>query len=208
MRKNKISLPVLLAIVLAISTQATLAGKLYKWVDENGKVHYSDKVPPKHSKHQRDVLNERGITVEKVEAAKTAEQLKEEEKQAKLLEEQNRKDEKRAAYDRMLLNSYLSEDNLINTRDAKITAIENIIRATNNTLKHQEQRLMELRKSAANHERGDKSVPESVLTQIKNTQDQIQKTHNYIARKRVEQEETRKKYEKDIQRYRELKGNG
>jgi len=186
---------------------APVQAKLYKWTDENGKVHYSDKVPPQHSKHKRDELNEQGITVKKIEAAKTAEQLKKEEEQAKILEEQRRKEEKQATLDQILLNSYLSEEGLINARDAKIVAIDNIILASNNTLKNQEQRLMELRKSAANHERSGKSVPEAIHKQIKNTQNQIQRTHDYIAGKQAEQETTRKKYEKDIQRYRELKGN-
>ena len=130
----------------------------------------------------------------------TAEQLKKEEEQAKILEEQRRKEEKQATLDQILLNSYLSEEGLINARDAKIVAIDNIILASNNTLKNQEQRLMELRKSAANHERSGKSVPEAIHKQIKNTQNQIQRTHDYIAGKQAEQETNRKQYEKDIQR--------
>ncbi|MCK5091262.1 MAG: DUF4124 domain-containing protein, partial [Gammaproteobacteria bacterium] len=162
------SLSVLCAIALMFSI-APVQAKLYKWTDDNGKIHYSDKVPPQHSKHKRDELNEQGITVKKIEAAKTAEQLKKEEEQAKIREEQKRKDEKQAAYDQMLLASYLSEEGLINSRDANIAAIENIIQASNDTLKNQEQRLMDLRKSAANHERSGKSVPEGILKQIKNT---------------------------------------
>lgn len=206
MRNIRFLLSSSLSALLAFSTLPVQA-ELFKWTDENGKVHYSDKVPPNQSRHQRDVLNEQGMTVKKVEAARTAEQLKEDEKQARLLEEQKRKDKKQAAYDKMLLDSYLNEEGLIDTRDAKISAIENIIRASNITLKSQEQRLMELRKKAADHERGSKSVPETVLNQIYNVKDQIQKTHDYIARKQIEQKETRNKYDEDIQRYRALKGN-
>lgn len=206
MKTINLSLSAFLIFLLAFSTLPVQA-KLYKWVDEEGKVHYSDKVPPQHSKHKRDVLNKRGMTVKKIEAAKTAEQLIEEEKQAKIREEQKRKDEKQATYDQMLLNSYLSEEGLINTRDAKVTAISNIIQASNNTLRNQEKRLMDLKKAAANYERGDKPIPKSTLKQIKDTQEQIQKTHGYIANKQVEQESIRVKYEKDIQRYRKLKGN-
>jgi len=207
MRIFSSSLSAFCAIALMFSI-APAQAKLYKWTDDNGKVHYSDKVPPQHSKHKRDELNKQGLTVKKIEAAKTAKQLKEEEKQAKIREEQQRKDEKQARYDQMLLNSYLSEEGLINARDANITAAENVIQASNNTLKNQEQRLMDLRKSAANHERSGKPVPEGILNQIKSTQDQIQRTHGYIATKQAEQEDTRNKYEKNIQRYRELKGNG
>lgn len=206
MRIFNSSLSVLCAIAFMFLISPVQA-KLYKWTDENGKVHYSDKVPPQHSKHKRDELNEQGITVKKIAAPKTADQIRKEEQQAKIREEQKRKEDKQATYDRMLLNSYLSEEGLINARDANITAIETVIQASNNTLKNQEERLMDLRKSAANHERGGKPVPDGILKQIKNTQDQIQRTHDYIATKQGEQETTRKKYEKDIQRYRELKGH-
>ena len=205
MRIFNTSLSVLCAIAFMFSITPVQA-KLYKWTDENGKVHYSDKVPPQHSKHKRDELNEQGITVKKIAAPKTAEQLKKEEQQAKIRAEQKRKEQKQANYDQMLLNSYLSEDGLINARDANITAVENVIQASNDTLKNQEQRLMDLRKSAADYERSGKPVPEGILKQIKNTQEQIQRTHDYIATKQGEQEITRKKYEKDIQRYQELKG--
>lgn len=205
MRIFNSSLSILCAIALIFSI-APVQAKLYKWTDEDGKVHYSDKVPPTQAKLKRDELNKQGLTVKRIEAAKTAEELKEEEKQAKIREEQRLKEEKKAAYDHMLLNSYLSEEGLINARDANITADENVIQASNNTLKNQEQRLMELRKSAANHERSGKPVPEGILKQIKNTQEQIQRTHDYISTKQAEQEATRIKYEKDIQRYRELKG--
>ena len=205
MRIFNSSLSALCAIALMVSITPVQA-KLYKWTDENGKVHYSDKVPPQHSKHKRDELNEQGITVKKIAAPKTAEQLKKEEQQAKIRAEQKRKEQKQANYDQMLLNSYLSEDGLINARDANITAVENVIQASNDTLKNQEQRLMDLRKSAADYERSGKPVPEGILKQIKNTQEQIQRTHDYIATKQGEQETTRKKYEKDIQRYQELKG--
>ena len=207
MRNTCFLLLTLLSPLLAFTTLSVQA-EISKWTDENGKVHYSDKVPPQHSKHQRDVLNEQGLTVDKIDAAKTAAQLKEEEKQAVLLEEQKQEAAKEAAYDQMLLNSYLSEENLANTRDAKIESIEYIIRSSNITLKNQETRLMNLRKTAANHERGGKSVPETVLDRIYKVKDQIQRTDDYIALKQMEIETVREKYNKDIQRYRELKGNG
>ena len=33
------------------------ATKLYRWVDENGEVHYGDRVPPEEVKLKRDLLN-------------------------------------------------------------------------------------------------------------------------------------------------------
>ena len=36
----------LLTLLILLARSGTAAGKIYKWVDENGKVHYSDSPPP------------------------------------------------------------------------------------------------------------------------------------------------------------------
>ena len=51
---------------------AALAGKLYKWVDENGVTHYGDAIPPEYSKQTHDVLNEQGRKVGTVNRARSS----------------------------------------------------------------------------------------------------------------------------------------
>jgi hypothetical protein len=48
-------------LVLAGSVQA----KVYKWVDENGEVHYSESLPPDFQDRKADVLTNEGITQQK-----------------------------------------------------------------------------------------------------------------------------------------------
>ena len=38
-------------------------GKVYRWVDENGVVHYGDAIPPEYSKERHEVLDGRGTRV-------------------------------------------------------------------------------------------------------------------------------------------------
>ena len=40
------------------------AAEVYRWVDENGEVHYSETLPPDHQDKGHDVLNERGIVLD------------------------------------------------------------------------------------------------------------------------------------------------
>jgi hypothetical protein len=40
------------------------AAELYRWVDENGEVHYSETLPPNFKGQGHDVLNERGIVLD------------------------------------------------------------------------------------------------------------------------------------------------
>ena len=65
----------ILTIILFSLSNSAIAGKLYKWIDENGEVSCSDKVPPKESRREREELNEKGRTIAVKDAAKTPEQI-------------------------------------------------------------------------------------------------------------------------------------
>jgi len=68
--------------LLWVST--TAHATLYRWVDENGKVIYSDKLPPKASNLGHTELNKQGTTLKVAPRAKTeAEQAAEKERLAR-----------------------------------------------------------------------------------------------------------------------------
>ena len=76
--------------LIALASSAALAGehdRVYKWVDEEGQIHYGDSIPPEYSELPKQVLNEHAITVDHLEGRKTEEQLLAEQK-AKELETQ------------------------------------------------------------------------------------------------------------------------
>ena len=62
-------------ILLASWSTTAIAGELYRWVDDQGIVHFGDSVPPEFSKTDRQVLNEHGVTIRELPGEKTAEQL-------------------------------------------------------------------------------------------------------------------------------------
>jgi hypothetical protein len=47
----------ILSIVIVTFSNPVFAEKLYKWVDENGNVSFSDKIQPKDSKRERETLD-------------------------------------------------------------------------------------------------------------------------------------------------------
>jgi hypothetical protein len=192
----------LFALALPVSLHA--GPQLYKWVDEHGETHYSDRVPPDEAKQGRSVLNDQGITVKTVDAAKTPEELAEEQRLARIREEQRRIAEARAAQDRVLLNTFQNEQAIVNARDAKIAAIGNIIHISSGTLRGLEQKLTAQMKSAADLERSGRSVPPALEQRIRDIRAQMRETKEFIDQKNNEQEAIRQAYEKDIQRYREL----
>src|SRR5271169_937278 len=50
-------------------------GVAYRWVDEQGVVHYGDHVPPEYTGKDRTILNGRGVEVGHLDAQKSAEQI-------------------------------------------------------------------------------------------------------------------------------------
>ncbi|MEO0996658.1 MAG: DUF4124 domain-containing protein, partial [Pseudomonadota bacterium] len=106
-----------LAVTAVIFTVAAgNAPKTYRWVDENGVVHFGDSVPPQYADQEKQIVNEQGVRVGVVRGKKTAEELAEEARQAEL--ERERALVRRA--DQALLATYLSVEEIELHRDRRI----------------------------------------------------------------------------------------
>lgn len=98
-------------IVLSLSLSCSLASaSVYRWVDESGKIHYSDSVPPAKSQMGHAELNKRGLQINKVAAAKSSETVAEEKWLAELEQLLVVKNQQQTLKDSMLLNSYSTLD--------------------------------------------------------------------------------------------------
>ena len=62
----------LLILMMATLFVASAQAGLYRWIDENGAVHYGDKVPAKYLKLEDDELNDQGTAVKKHDHAMSA----------------------------------------------------------------------------------------------------------------------------------------
>ena len=67
---------VLLALALA-SPSGVAHAATYKWVDEKGVIHYTDKMPPEEMNKGRIELNKQGVPVKATEPAPTPELMQE-----------------------------------------------------------------------------------------------------------------------------------
>ncbi len=103
------SLTVFAGLILA---GAVTAADTYRWVDEKGIVHYGDSVPSEFARQDQQVLNSQGVTISIIEGYRTQEQREE---QARIRYEQERiarEKAKRQARDSVLLNTYLSVEEI------------------------------------------------------------------------------------------------
>ncbi len=197
-----------LCTVLLSQFSALHAGKLYKWVDEHGQVRYGDRIPPQYAKDKNETLNKQGVVVDRKAPAKTKEQFAEEERLAAEKAEQERKRQEQARLDRILLDTFTNEDEMILTRDGKIEAIEAVIRVTKSRTEKIKERLTQQKRRAANLERAGNGVPDKLKRQIAESRRQIRHNSDYVANRRKAQEAIRAQFELDIERFRKLKMAG
>ncbi len=183
---------------------AAQAGKLYKWVDENGQIRYGDRIPPQYARKSNETLNQQGITVDRKEAAKTPEQIAAAQRLEEARQAAERVQQEKDRKDRILLDTFTNEDEMVLTRDGKIEAIEAIIRVTNGRTEKLKLRLSELKTRAANIERSGKPVSEKLNAEISETRQQIAQNFSYVKSRNSDQQLIREQFEVDIARFREL----
>ena len=183
---------------------AAQAGKLYKWVDENGQIRYGDRIPPQYARKSNETLNQQGITVDRKEAAKTPEQIAAAQRLEEAREAAERVQQEQDRKDRILLDTFTNEDEMVLTRDGKIEAIEAIIRVTNGRTQKLKLRLSELKTRAANIERSGKPVSDKLNAEISETRQQIAQNFTYVKSRNSDQQLIREQFEVDIARFREL----
>jgi len=194
----------LLLLPALLTTTASQAERLFKWVDEDGKVHYSDRVPPNHSKQERKEYDERGRTVKVYERARTAEEKAEAKRQAALEEEKKKQAEKQAVHDRSLMATYSSEEDMMMARDGKLAAVDSLIQLTESRIESTETRLREYAEEAADYERSGKPVPSMLQEQINTARELITDNREFVQEKKREREEIAARFNADITRYHEL----
>ena len=71
MRKRMLTIALFSLLPLALSAKE---GKVYRWIDVDGQVHYGDSVPVEYSDLPKEVLNDHGVTVDNVQGKKTDEE--------------------------------------------------------------------------------------------------------------------------------------
>ncbi len=184
---------------------APVNAKTYRWVDDQGQVHYGDQIPSNDIDRAYSVMNKEGVRVDNVKKAKTKEQLKEEAQLKKQQEAKDKLAQEQQKYDQILLDTYTKVSDLEETRDRYISTLEGLIKVSQHKLAGLNDKLDKLNKNAANLERDGKTIPEEMHKDIANIQTQIERENNFITGQRSQQKELRDKFAADIKRFKELK---
>jgi len=204
MKKNHFALFML--CILLFSNPA-FAGKLYKWVDENGEVSFSDKVPPKDARREREELNERGRTIAIKDAAKTPEQIQQLKKITALKITQQQLLETQLKQDAALLRTFQSTldiDALAASKSGIIDSHIAIAIKQSDSLKKQ---LLVQQKAAAQFERSGKNIPAKTISNIESAQAQYDRNQLDISDFKLQKEQLAIQQAADKKRFNTLKSS-
>lgn len=199
---------VLLAVTLALGLPlaSTVGATTYKWVDDKGVVHYTDKVPPEAVNKGSVELSKEGIPLRRTEPTPTAEQRKAREaddERKRLLARQQDEAERR---DRALLASYTSEREIDLSRQRSLATIEAVVESAQHYSEQLGRRKVDLEAQRAGFK--GKPVPAVLEREFEGINAELARQADLIGQKRVEWTATAARYDADRARWRELSGVG
>lgn len=185
--------------------------KLYKWTDENGNVVYRDTVPPEDADRDRVILNDHGVPVGTEEGEITDAERAILDRHEAEAEADRKAKEEIARRDRMLLETYISVADIEDLRNRRLELLESQIKLTEVYLGNLRKRLVSLQDEASEYKpystREDApQIPENLALDISRTTASIALYEQTLARTRADQKSLRESFDKDISRFRELKG--
>ena len=206
MNKQLFSTLMFIATLTGLMFATAAQARMKCWTNNEGVMECGDKVPPEYAQKGHKEIGESGIVREEVERAKTPEELAEERRLAKEEEERLKMEEQKRLKDKILLETFANAEDIERARDERITAIEATIKLTQARIEKIQADLDKRIASAAADERAGKKPSAALLKDIDNLKRQIKDNEEFIADKRLEQEDIRVSHADDIARFKKLKG--
>ena len=192
-------------LATGIAPAAPAQGKgpvAYRWVDDQGVVHYGDTVPPQYAAKDRQIINADGVPVGHLDAQKTPEQLAAEQRQrAEMI--------KQKEHDSFLITTYTSVQDIEALRDARLeqlkvqqSAGQQYVDSLRSRLTSLETRAMSYRPYSDNA--GARRMPDDLAENLVRTVDELHVQADSLAARASQEADVRTQFDADIARYREL----
>ncbi|MGH8210255.1 MAG: DUF4124 domain-containing protein [Steroidobacteraceae bacterium] len=177
-------------------------GIAYRWVDEQGVVHYGDSIPPQYAEKAHQMLNNQGVEVGHTEAQKTPEQqAAESQKHVEELKQQQ--------HDNFLVTTYTSVKDIEALRDVRLDQLQGQRVAAEQYVENLHSRLIALQ-GRAKHFRPYSSrpdahrLPDDIAEDLVHTLNELHTQSNALVAKNEEVSALRAQFQTDIERYRVL----
>jgi len=183
---------------------------VYKWVDDQGVVHYGDAVPPQYADQDKTILNAQGVPVGAIPGKRTPEQAAAEAAQRKSEERARESAQQSRQRDTNLLATYLSVEEIEALRDRRAEILDAQARVTSQYLDQLRSHQKQLEQQAQrfkpyNTAANATQMPERLSEDLVRTTADITTQQRNLEVKRQELEKLKSQFASDIARFKELK---
>lgn len=188
--------------LVCVAGPAAAAG-VYKWVDDQGVVHYTDRIPPESVGKGATVLDKQGRSVKTIDPAPTAEQRKAIEVEAERRRETAKADAEQARRDRALTQSFTTEAEIDVARARAVATVEAQLSTIGTYIADMTRRKQDLEKRKA--ALGGKPAPAALDNELNSVSEELTRQTALQAQKKESLVAIGKKYDADKQRWQEIK---
>ncbi len=191
----------LLLAVVSLGVAAPAAAEIVCWTDENGNRACGDRVPPQYVKKEREVYDSSGRLIRREQREMTAEE------KAALQAEQARaaRELEQARYDRFLIQTYETVDDLIRAKEDRLAMIDARIALAEKNQRETGAEMEKLEAAAAAQREQGKALPDKLAEQLAKFRASHAEASVAVRKLTAERARVAAGFDRDIARYRALK---
>ena len=193
-------------LVAGFSAHAQNTGSVrYKWHDGQGLTHFSDSLTPEAMKYGYELVNDRGLVVQRVPRQLNAQERAAANKLAAEQAARQRAAQELANTEAQMLAAYPDEESYRISLQQQLDTIDQQIHTTQINLRSQEKALTDLLGRAADIESAKDTVPKFLADSISKQRNVVAGQRNTLRRQQALRAQTVQDQVKLLARYRELK---
>lgn len=190
---------------LMVASSAS-AQTVYKWVDENGNVIYSQTLPPDRVVDEHERLTPDGLVAERVERAPTAEELASLKAQIAAARDEAERKRLQEQQDRLFLAAFPTVEDLERAREAQRSGVLAERRTVEALIAQLRAAFAQTVGQAAEYERRGERVPPWLEQQISNDRQRLAELRDRLAGIEQRLEQIEAEHAANVERHRRLTG--
>ncbi|RZO86051.1 MAG: DUF4124 domain-containing protein [Oceanococcus sp.] len=183
---------------LAVMSAQPSAAKTYRWVDQQGQVHYSDHLPAKHTQTDIEVVDEHGVvSILGTPSEDAADETIRQAAEAQSKEAQRRQDEQ-------LLSRYANTDEIVARRNEQLAVLDARLAIAERALAQSQDALSTMRERIEQTLRAGQTVSAQAQNQLLEHETVVRSSQAALDAMRAERNKLEAEFERDLQRFSEL----
>lgn len=192
-----------LALLMLCLSAPVFAQNVYRWVDDDGKVHYTPSLPADRADKPHDILSRDGVVLERVTQPETTEPPPPPPDQAEpvpLYTEEERKE----ISERLLLLRYRDEAQIEEAMTFELGQLKYDFHLLDNEYTSMTKSLQQQIHAAANRQRAGLGVDDTQLVQIDELRSRMTDNRERLAELEQRQTAIREQFMRELKRFREI----